>query len=199
MPARKKLTPQAPLTLEAMLDEAGIGNADLRPAQAEGNGIVRQWQAGNISGMYERQTGVNLPFSAAADGYLQRYKADCPDHLQVNVGPVKTGAAGAYAAGDMVCTQPGNNYRTSFVMMQSGAQFTVVLHSGHMADEAQVSDIGQRVLSVVASSGGIIPPVAEKGHAIEVPARRTAPAQDAGAPKTSTIRDGAGNETLVIE
>lgn len=140
-----------PLSLEALLTQAGLRGAVFAPATTAG---IREWTLGGVNGMYEEMPKT-ASFDAQIGQYIGRYEQDCPGKLSVQMGRPQQTAAGMLASGSMHCGMPDNSYSTSMIFVDGGAQFGALLHSGQGDDLAQVKSLGDNLYYALSASGGI--------------------------------------------
>jgi len=147
-----------PVSLETLLEQSGVRGAVFQPAEAgKDGGMMRQWNMGSISGLYE-QMPAQGSIDAMTAAYVDRYRQDCPNDLNVSMGPAVDTNAGMAMSGTLACAMPGNSYNTSMVFVQSGNSFSALLHSGQPFEAAQVKSLGDNLLYAVSASGGIAAP-----------------------------------------
>ena len=198
----------SPVSLETLLEQSGVRGAVFQPAEAGKNGaMVRQWNMGSISGLYE-QMPAQGNINAMTSAYVARYQEDCPNDLNISMGNPTETNAGTAMVGAMACSMPGNSYNTSMVFVQSGKKFSAVLHSGQPFEAAQVKSLGDNLMYAVSASGGIATPsmamqqpsapMMQKSAAREVPQAAPQMRFDMGqaAPAARTENDF---ETVVIQ
>lgn len=154
------------VTLEKLLDQAGVRGARFQPVQYDGQEVSRQWTLGNLSGLYEQLPATASSFSAMTKDYLARYHADCPQYLTVRLNPAEQTPAGTVANGSLSCKMPGNSYETSMVFVQNGGKFAALLHSGNASDAAQVKSLGDNIFYALSSSAGLSPIAPAPAHAV---------------------------------
>lgn len=140
-----------PLSLEALLTQAGLRGAVFAPATTAG---IREWTLGGVNGMYEEMPKT-ASFDAQIGQYIGRYEQDCPGDLSVQMSRPQQTAAGMLATGSMHCGMPDNSYSTSMIFVDGGAQFGALLHSGQGSDLAQVKSLGDNLYYALSASGGI--------------------------------------------
>jgi hypothetical protein len=140
------------ISLETLLDQAGVRGAVFTPMTTPG---IRQWSLGSINGMYEELPTTNGAFERAVSKYINRYEQDCPQQLSVQMGRPQKTAAGLMAQGSMHCDMPGNAYSTAMIFVEDNKTFGALLHSGQVADLAQVKSLGDNLYYALSASGGI--------------------------------------------
>lgn len=140
-----------PVSLEALLAQAGVRGAVFAPATVAG---IREWTLDSVNGMYEEMPKT-APFEAQISQYIGRYERDCSRKLSVQMGRPQQTAAGMLAAGHMRCDMPDNSYSTSMIFVDGGTNFGALLHSGLGADMAQVKSLGDNLYYALSASGGI--------------------------------------------
>ncbi|MDD9900556.1 MAG: hypothetical protein OXT65_06220 [Alphaproteobacteria bacterium] len=183
------IVPQ-PVTLEALLDKAELANAQV--AETDG---VKQWTAGNLSGMHEQLPATGA-FTAQVQRYIDRYRADCGESLQVRIGAEVEVPAGRLAQADISCAMKDNSYVSSFVFLQDAATFQGVLHTALPENARAVEQAGQRVADVLSAAGGLHVAGTAVSGVPSAPYRFHIPAQDTGHAPSAGQHDF---ETVVVQ
>jgi hypothetical protein len=147
--------PMGAVTLDGLLSSAGVRQVSYVTVPSAPGETVRQWTSGRLTGMIEQQPAPK-DFDAAVQGYLARYRADCPA-VKISAGPAQETPAGMLATATASCAQAGNTYTSSFVFVQTGAAFSAILHTGVPSDAAAVQKAGDGVAAALRASGGLAP------------------------------------------
>jgi hypothetical protein len=191
------LSTGAPVTLEKLLADSGV-QATFK-SDGDAGGTVRQWSTGKLNGMYEQ-----LPpgdFLASAEGYLDRYRQDCPENLDVSMGKVQTTEAGTFAQATVSCPMPSNSYTTSFVFVQDSRKFGAILHTGYPDDGAKLRNVGDNIASALGTSGGLLAGGLSRKAEAAAPRRFNIRQESAAAPAgwAGQIRPEEDIDTVVVQ
>jgi hypothetical protein len=147
------------LTLETLLDQSGLPGARFVSVDATPEEAVRQWVSGDINGMYEFAGAGSGNFDVRMERYLDRYRQDCPGHLDLKKGEVRNAMTGTYAAAVASCTLPSNQYSTSFVFVQGSESFGAIMHTGRPSAARQVMQVADRLTAALGAAQSFAPPL----------------------------------------
>lgn len=168
------------LTLESLLKHSDVQNTKFVAVQAAPGEVVRQWKSGSFTGLYEQTPEGAGNFNAAMQNYLDRYREDCPGHLQVTVGEARTLRSGTVAPAAISCNAASNKYSTSFVFLQNDGRFNAVAHTGQLGDTAALKTVSDRIVSSLTDAQKFVAPEptvkVEAPKPASVPVQATAPA-----------------------
>jgi len=184
------------ITLTSLLLNAGVQPKNMMIAEQSVSGFVSQWAAGRVSGMYELMPPEG-DFNRQVSAYIDRYRGDCGERLDIHMTGVESLRVGTLAMADIECAMPANAYASSFIFLRDGAGFSVFLHTAHPKARAEARLIRDGLLrGLRAASGFAAPHVVMK---VQAPAESPLRFNVKAAPDdTQTPVDADDIETLVI-
>ncbi len=139
--------------LRKVLSMAGITPQNITPGGdlGSGQGSYYQWTTGQLNGLFEQRSwqGSVGNFQGAVEGYLDRYREDCPGQLTADVGAFETVGKKSTVSAYVACGMSQNSYVTSFVFQTVPGLFTAILHTGLPQIRGEVLSTGERVKSSI--------------------------------------------------
>lgn len=150
--------PAGVLTLDGLLQQSGQQNTRFAADTSAPGEVVRQWKSGNLNGLFEQTPDGGGNFKVAMENYLDRYREDCPGHLDVTVGEIRTVRAGTVAPAAISCKAAANAYSTAFVFVQDAGKFNAIAHSGRPGQTADVKVVSDRLVGTLVNAQRFLPP-----------------------------------------
>ena len=145
------------ITLEKLLGYSGTTRVNFVSVSSSPGEVVRQWTSDNLDGLYE-QSASNGNIDVQSRIYLDRYRQDCRNNLDVKTEPVRHLSFGRMIAGTLVCNSSGNKYATSFVFLDDRDSFHAILHTGYPNDADGLSRIAGNLSATLARADRFLAP-----------------------------------------
>lgn len=133
--AAPRLSESVPASLQGLLRDGGVSVVTYTPPDsalvAQKGQVMYRWSTATLNGLYEE-----MPYDVrrddmakAVDGYIARYKLDCPS-LQLQESKFEKAQNGILKTVNVTCPVSGNAYAAGFVFLAQPGSFAAIVHSG---------------------------------------------------------------------
>ncbi len=143
------------VTVEQLLAQAGFSGVEYTPVVTSPGEAAKQWVINNINGMFEQTSAAGGNFDAQIQTYLDRYREDCPGHLQAQVAPVEASGDLRMTTADIACSMQGNSYVSSFVFAEDSSSFSAVMHSATTGQQPAIQKMSADIARALKQTKGL--------------------------------------------
>lgn len=198
------------LSIEDLLMKAGFSGVEYTPVITSPGETAKQWSFNGINGMFEQMASSGGNFDAQVQTYLDRYREDCPGHLQVDSLPAQVNGDLRAVNTHIECTMSGNSYASSFVFAQDAVSFSTIMHSAVLGQKADIKKLMNDISQALLATKGLkvqyapvpsYPATADRGIRAPEVAAAPIPAENEAQPQPVQLRfnikEGAAEKPAV--